>query len=136
MNTTLASHDFYRLLNAEHDDPFGVLGLHKTNGLWVVRAFRPDAKELEVIDRHHPERHFPANRIANEGLFEAPLTGVTEAFDYLLQVTTWSGGQTFGLGSGQEATVLQRFHSAASVLGMPKPSRTILYLPRREVGDQ
>src|SRR3984893_3637876 len=91
MNTTLASHDFYRLLNAEHDDPFGVLGLHKTNGLWVVRAFRPDAKELEVIDRHHPERHFPANRIANEGLFEAPLTGVSEAFDYLLQVVTWSG---------------------------------------------
>src|ERR1700693_305727 len=94
MNTSLASHDFYRLLNAEHDDPFGVLGLHKTNGLWVVRAFRPDAKELAVIDRHHPERHFPANRIANEGLFEAPLTGVTEAFDYLLQVTKWSG-ETF-----------------------------------------
>ena len=96
MNATLAPHDIHRLLNAEHDDPFGVLGLHKIDDLWVVRAFRPDAKELAVIDPHHAERHFPANRIANEGLFEAPLTGVTEAFDYLLQVTTWSG-ETFQL---------------------------------------
>ena len=46
MNSTLAPHDIHRLLTAEHDDPFGVLGLHKIDGLWVVRAFRPDAKEL------------------------------------------------------------------------------------------
>ena len=91
MNATLASHDIHRLLNAEHDDPFGVLGLHNVDGLWVVRAFRPDAKELAIVDRHRTDRQFPANRIANEGLFEAQLNGVTEAFDYLLQVTTWSG---------------------------------------------
>jgi 1,4-alpha-glucan branching enzyme len=91
MNATLTSADIHRLLNAEHDDPFGVLGLHKIDDLWVIRAFRPDAKELAIIDSHRPDRHFPANRIANEGLFEAPLTGVTDAFDYLLEVTTWSG---------------------------------------------
>jgi len=91
MNATLASHDIHRLLNAEHDDPFGVLGLHRVDGLWVVRAFRPDAKELAIVDRNNPKRQFPANRIANEGLFEAQLTDVTEAFDYLLQITTWSG---------------------------------------------
>ena len=91
MNATLASHDIHRLLNAEHDDPFGVLGLHKVDGLWVVRAFRPDAKELAIVDRNNPKRQFPANRIANEGLFEAQLTDVAEAFDYLLQITTWSG---------------------------------------------
>ncbi len=91
MNATLASHAIHRLLNAEHDDPFGVLGLHNVDGLWVVRAFRPDAKELTIVDRHRTDRQFPANRIANEGLFEAQLNGVTEAFDYLLQVTTWSG---------------------------------------------
>jgi 1,4-alpha-glucan branching enzyme len=91
MNATLAPHDIRRLLNAEHDDPFGVLGLHKVDGLWVVRAFRPDAKELAIVDRNNPKRQFPANRVANEGLFEAQLTDVTEAFDYLLQITTWSG---------------------------------------------
>jgi 1,4-alpha-glucan branching enzyme len=91
MNTTLAPNDIQRLLNAEHDDPFGVLGPHNIDGLWVVRAFRPDAKELAIVDRHRAERHFPANRIATEGLFEAQLSGVTEPFDYLLQITTWSG---------------------------------------------
>ena len=91
MNATIAPHDIHRLLRAEHDDPFGVLGLHQADGLWVVRAFRLDAKELEVVDRNNPERHFAAAKVADEGLFEAQLSGVTEAFDYLLKVTTWSG---------------------------------------------
>jgi 1,4-alpha-glucan branching enzyme len=94
MNTTLASGDIHRLLNPEHDDPFVVLGLHRVDGLWVVRAFRPDAKELTIVDRYNPKRRFPADRIANEGLFEAQLPEVKEAFDYLLEITTWSG-ETF-----------------------------------------
>ena len=91
MNTKLAPHDIHRLLHAEHDDPFGVLGLHQIDQVWVVRSFRPDAKELAIVDRHNLARRFPANRIAEEGLFEAQLEGVTEVFDYLLEVTTWSG---------------------------------------------
>jgi hypothetical protein len=46
MNTTLSPHDIHRLLHAEHDDPFGVLGLHQIDQVWVVRSLRPDAKEL------------------------------------------------------------------------------------------
>jgi len=91
MNATIAPHDIHRLLHAEHDDPFGVLGLHKVDDLWVIRAFRPDAKELEVVDRNQPKRRFSAAKVADEGLFEAQLKGVTEAFDYLLEITTWSG---------------------------------------------
>jgi hypothetical protein len=94
MNTTLPSHDIHRLLHAEHDDPFGVLGLHQIDEVWVVRSFRPDAKELAIVDRHGVERRFPATRIAEEGLFEAQLEGLTEAFDYLSEVTTLSG-ETF-----------------------------------------
>jgi 1,4-alpha-glucan branching enzyme len=56
-----------------------------------VRSLRPDAKDLAIVDRYDIERRFPASRIAEEGLFEAELRGVTEAFDYLLEVTTWSG---------------------------------------------
>src|SRR5271165_5628891 len=94
MNTTISAHDIHRLLHAEYDDPFGVLGLHQIDQVWVVRSLRPDAKELAIVDRHNVKRRFPATRIAEEGLFEARLEGVTEAFDYLLQVTTWSG-ETF-----------------------------------------
>ena len=71
-----------------------MLGLHQIDQVWVVRSLRPDAKELAIVDRHNVERRFPATRIAEEGLFEAQLEGVTEAFDYLLEVTTWSG-ETF-----------------------------------------
>src|SRR6202040_2294914 len=91
MKPTLPPHDIHRLLHAEHDDPFGVLGLHQIDQVWVVRSLRPDAKELAIVDRHNVERRFPATRIAEEGLFEAQLEGVSEAFDYLLEVTTWSG---------------------------------------------
>ena len=58
MNATLAPHDIHRLLNAEHDDPFGVLGLHNIDGLWVVRAFRPDAKELSCDRSASPRASF------------------------------------------------------------------------------
>ena len=94
MNITVPPHDIHRLLHAEHDDPFGVLGLHQIDQVWVVRSFRPDAKELAIVDRHNVERRFPAIRIVEEGLYEALLEGVSEAFDYLLEVTTWSG-ETF-----------------------------------------
>ena len=53
MNTTVPPHDIHRLLHAEHDDPFGALGLHQTDNIWVLRSFRPDAKELSIVDRHH-----------------------------------------------------------------------------------
>jgi 1,4-alpha-glucan branching enzyme len=91
MNTAIFAADIHRLLRAEHNDPFGVLGLHRVGQVWVVRSLRPDAKDLAIVDRYHIDRRFPASRIAEEGLFEAELKGVTEAFDYLLEVTTWSG---------------------------------------------
>ena len=91
MNAKLPLDDIHRLLHAEHDDPFGVLGLHKIDQVWVVRSFRPDAKELAIVDRYDVGRRYPAVRIAEEGLFEAQLDGLSEAFDYLLEVTTWSG---------------------------------------------
>jgi len=91
METTLSPHDIHRLLNADYDDPFSVLGIHECEGDWVVRAFRPDAKSLTVIDRSEPSRRFSGNRIAREGWFEATLTGAASAFDYLLEVVAWSG---------------------------------------------
>ena len=88
MNTTLSPHDIHRLLHAEHDDPFGVLGSHQIDQVWVVRSLRPDAKELAIVDRHNFERRFPATRIAEEGLFEAQLEGVSDTFEYLVELNT------------------------------------------------
>ena len=94
MNATLSPHDLDLILRAEHADPFGVLGLHSINGNQVVRAFRPDAKTLTVIDRANPKNRFAAQRIADEGIFEATADGRTDRFDYLLEVTNWAGETT------------------------------------------
>jgi hypothetical protein len=42
-------HIFNSALDAEHDDPFGVLGMHHIGEVWVVRSLRPDAKEIEIV---------------------------------------------------------------------------------------
>ena len=94
MNATLSPHDLDLILRADHADPFGVLGLHSINDNQVVRAFRPDAKTLTVVDRADPKNRFVAQRIADEGIFEAILNGRTDRFDYLLEVTNWAGETT------------------------------------------
>jgi len=90
MNATIPTHDIERLMRGQHDDPFGALGPRKVDNQWVVRAFRPDAKELVVVDRNQPQRTFQAGRVTEEGIFEAQLGDVAE-FDYLLRITRWSG---------------------------------------------
>jgi 1,4-alpha-glucan branching enzyme len=91
MNAMLSPHDLDLLLRADHSDPFGVLGLHAVNGTQVVRAFRPDAKTLAVVDRADPKTKFVAQRIADEGVFEAIINGRPDRFDYVLEVTNWAG---------------------------------------------
>jgi 1,4-alpha-glucan branching enzyme len=107
MTASLASHDLQRLLRAEHDDPFSVLGLHSGDPFWFVRAFRPEANKLAVLDRNDRSRRFQALKIADEGLFEAELHGVTSPFDYLLEITSWSG----------ETTVISDPYSYGPILG-------------------
>jgi 1,4-alpha-glucan branching enzyme len=91
MNPTLSPYDLHRLLKAEHEDPFRILGLQEVGGGLVVRAFRPEAKELTVVDRNNPSRRFPAERVADEGFFEAWLDGAHDRFDYLLEIVRWTG---------------------------------------------
>jgi 1,4-alpha-glucan branching enzyme len=92
MNATIAPHDLHRLLHAAHDDPFATLGLHEVENQLVLRAFRPEAKSFAVIDRHDRSRRFEAQRVAEEGFFEATLGAGVPRFDYLLELTPWNGG--------------------------------------------
>jgi 1,4-alpha-glucan branching enzyme len=87
---TIYPHDLERLLRAEHDDPFSILGLHEVDKRLVVRVLRPDAKAVTVLDRNRRDRRYTAERVAEEGYFEAH-TDATERFDYLLELVTWSG---------------------------------------------
>jgi 1,4-alpha-glucan branching enzyme len=107
MTATIAPQELHRILHAEHDDPFSVLGIHSGDPHWVVRAFRPDASQLAVLDRNDHSRRFPAAKIADEGLFEAQLDGVNASFDYVLEITSWSG----------ETSIVSDPYSYGAILG-------------------
>src|SRR6187397_2118101 len=73
-------------LAGAHPDPFRILGPHRVGENLVVRAFRPDAKELHVIANGSD---VAADRLHNEGFFQAVLAGLPRDIDYRLRVIHW-----------------------------------------------
>lgn len=105
MNPSLLSDDdFYPLVEARHCDIFRVLGLRPhTGGEWLARVFRPDAREVTLVDAYNESRRFPLKKIADEGLFESVLPGVTSSFTYKLEMvshdgTPWSERDAYSFG--------------------------------------
>lgn len=82
--------NLYSLLGAYHGDPFAVLGMHQVGDHLVVRVFRPDVRAVTVIDRCNPKRTFAAERIHQDGFFEATIPG-NERFEYLLEHESHEG---------------------------------------------
>ena len=46
------SAEAYAIIEGRHSDPFHYLGLHDEGGKKVVRAFLPEASQVEAIDEH------------------------------------------------------------------------------------
>ena len=63
--TTKISPDLQRILDANHHDPFSVLGRHPTGNQETIRAFIPRAKEARI-----EEGQLQLERIANTDLFQ------------------------------------------------------------------
>jgi 1,4-alpha-glucan branching enzyme len=77
------------IVNAEHWDPFAVLGAHPKKTGVAVRAFLPDAEEAWVVRNgsdHEMKKLHPA------GFFEAIFKEETSVFPYLLKAKDRSGG--------------------------------------------
>ena len=81
------------ITRADHGDPFAVLGLHGSSGEFAVRAFRPDARAMEVREIGGKERTWRAERVGADGFFEAALTGAGERFHYQLHFTAHDGSE-------------------------------------------
>ncbi|MGC3991085.1 MAG: 1,4-alpha-glucan branching protein GlgB [Chthoniobacteraceae bacterium] len=94
MNTTRTIDDgnLYSLLEATHGNPFAVLGMHEVGDQLVVRAWRPDARTVNILDVADSSRSFPAERIHSDGFFEAVLPVGTERFTYELELEGHEGG--------------------------------------------
>src|ERR1700739_1955968 len=61
----------YAILESRHSDPFRYLGLHNEGDQNVVRAFLPEASNVEAIGEHGETA--PLARIHDSGLFAGAL---------------------------------------------------------------
>jgi len=76
------------IINAEHWDPFIVLGMHelKAGGI-TVRAFLPDADEAWVIDVNK-DKSYRMEKTNKAGLFEKKFEKIKDFFKYKIKVKT------------------------------------------------
>jgi len=79
------------LATGTHRDPFAVLGPHRVNGKRVVRAFLPQAKNVELIDVNSVALA-QMQRVHTDGVFEAELPPRKRR--YLLRLTDYAGTVT------------------------------------------
>src|SRR5579864_6447625 len=65
------SAEAYAIVEGRHSDPFHYLGLHSEDGHNVVRAFLPEASNVEAVGEHGEVAGL--SRIHDAGLFAGPL---------------------------------------------------------------
>ncbi|MEA2890674.1 MAG: 1,4-alpha-glucan branching enzyme [Bradyrhizobium sp.] len=68
---TKLSAEAYAIVEGRHSDPFHYLGLHKEDDKTVVRAFLPEASDVDAIGEHGETA--PLTRIHDAGLFAGAL---------------------------------------------------------------
>ena len=93
MATNIHPEAMQTLVDKTNGNPFDVLGIHQiTSKQIAIRAFRPNAKLLDVVDVQQGKL-YPMERLSDEGFFEVVLEEDREAFTYQLHETTHTGEQ-------------------------------------------
>lgn len=86
--------DYLAVVKGAHRDPFSILGMHIEDAaeskVIVVRAFRPDAVKVSVIEKS-TDKEFPMKLLDDNGLFELLMPQRQETFDYLLKIENEEG---------------------------------------------
>ena len=81
------------LMQGDHGDPFGVLGMHRHDGDLVVRALLPGAQSVAVIDVKSGRRLVSLGRIDGSDVFAAAIPRRKNPFAYRLRVDWGSHSQ-------------------------------------------
>ncbi|MBA3962575.1 MAG: 1,4-alpha-glucan branching protein GlgB [Chthoniobacterales bacterium] len=89
----LDPHEIAALLHGAHADPFRVLGPHGAGEDLVIRVFRPEGREVQIVAANDPTQIFPAERLHIEGLYQATVPKETRAFSYLVKVIAFDGSE-------------------------------------------
>jgi 1,4-alpha-glucan branching enzyme len=88
----ISTEELELVAGVEHPDPHHVLGPHldEDAGALVIRAFRPDAVEIQLFAEGGgagvPGAPVSLRRVHEAGIFEIVLPGVTAIFPYTLEV--------------------------------------------------
>jgi 1,4-alpha-glucan branching enzyme len=92
--TTAPLEEIESLLNAEHSDPFHILGAHivewEEKPAIAVRAYLPGAEQVWV---RHDSELFPSRRIHSDGFFEAVFPNEAQVFPYRLRARYGEGNE-------------------------------------------
>src|SRR5215831_7989880 len=87
--------EVHRFVRGLHSDPFSVLGPHKVGDDVEIRAFRPDARAIEVVLDREPDHPIAAERIDQEGLFCATVPAAERDVPYHLRIAKPDGSEEF-----------------------------------------
>ncbi|MFM8982309.1 MAG: GlgB N-terminal domain-containing protein, partial [Spartobacteria bacterium] len=71
--------------------PFRILGIREQDGKWIARVFRPDAAKVEVFLDGKNSKPQALQRLDNEGVFEAEISGYKAGGGYSLELTSHEG---------------------------------------------
>src|SRR5947209_15243210 len=82
--------DLNSFLAGPHSDPFRILGPHRAKDDLVIRVFRPDAKNIEIVQ---DGQTFSTEKIHRDGFFQATVPHATRDLDYRLRLTSWDESQ-------------------------------------------
>src|SRR5689334_17333137 len=83
--------DLIAFLSGAHSDPFRILGPHRMGDDLAVRAFRPDARKIEVVVKGSSP--VEAEKIHRDGFFQAKIPNAARDLNYRLQITNWDGSE-------------------------------------------
>ncbi len=79
-----------KILNADHHDPYNVLGPHETKGGVAIRVFAPEAAEIAVVDIHNRAKRYSMKQTRHGGFFDVFIPK-RKVFAYDLHIVTWRG---------------------------------------------
>ena len=87
----LPTDELQTFIKGTHSDPFRILGPHRVGDDLVVRIFRPDAREVRIVLPSKQE--IAAERIHDDGFFQAVLPGEKRHCDYRVRAVRWDGSE-------------------------------------------
>jgi 1,4-alpha-glucan branching enzyme len=94
MEQNINMDEVYKVINAEHRDPYSILGIHpvvqggKNVQSFVIRSFIPNASKINIIDLTENKK-YKMEKLHESGFFQGVVDDKQDFFTYQLEVTDY-----------------------------------------------